>query len=230
MEKIAILGAGGQARCVLDLLLARNAVEPTCEVLGFIDDDPTAIGRELDGYPLLGTLDWLDGISPDSLRLLCGVGSPSSRMRMVAKASRKGFGFCSAIAPSAVLTPVFSMGRGVVVSALCHIANRAKLGDHVMVLSSCTIGHDVVVEDFCTISPGVRVSGNVQLGVGTEIGVGAVIIPNVRVGEWSIIGAGAVVVEDVPANVTVVGVPARVISRREQGWQDGSGGLDCLGL
>jgi len=39
-----------------------------------------------------------------------------------------------------------------------------------------------------------------------------------RVGEWSIVGAGAAVVKDVPPNVTVVGIPARVMRTRPEGW------------
>jgi serine acetyltransferase len=34
------------------------------------------------------------------------------------------------------------------------------------------------------------------------------------------VGAGAVVIDDVAANTTVVGCPARVVSRRSPGWQE----------
>jgi maltose O-acetyltransferase len=43
------------------------------------------------------------------------------------------------------------------------------------------------------------------------IGSGAVVIQGVRVGAGTTVGAGAVVVRDLPAGVTVVGVPARVV-------------------
>ena len=36
----------------------------------------------------------------------------------------------------------------------------------------------------------------------------------VEIGEWSVVGAGAVVVGDVPAGVTVVGVPAKILKER----------------
>ena len=39
-------------------------------------------------------------------------------------------------------------------------------------------------------------------------------IDKVSVGAWTIVGAGAAVVRDLPANVTAVGVPARVIKQR----------------
>jgi acetyltransferase EpsM len=40
----------------------------------------------------------------------------------------------------------------------------------------------------------------------------------VTVGEWTIVGAGAVVIADLPADVTAVGVPARIIRHRPAGW------------
>jgi len=44
---------------------------------------------------------------------------------------------------------------------------------------------------------------------------GATVINRVSIGDWTIVGAGAVVVDDLPAGVTAVGVPARVIVRHD---------------
>jgi maltose O-acetyltransferase len=43
------------------------------------------------------------------------------------------------------------------------------------------------------------------------LGGGAVVLPGVQIGENSVVGAGAVVTRDVPANVVVVGNPARIV-------------------
>jgi len=45
------------------------------------------------------------------------------------------------------------------------------------------------------------------------VGAGAMILPGVTVGENAIVGAGAIVTKDVPANMIVVGSPARVLRR-----------------
>ena len=76
---------------------------------------------------------------------------------------------------------------------------------------SCTIGHDAHLQDFVTLAPGVHVSGNVTIETGCYIGTGVTILEKIRIGEWSIIGAGAVVTGNIPANRTVVGVPAKVV-------------------
>ncbi len=46
------------------------------------------------------------------------------------------------------------------------------------------------------------------------IAIGAMILPGVTVGEGSVVTAGSVVTKDVPPNVIVSGVPARVVRRR----------------
>ncbi len=66
------------------------------------------------------------------------------------------------------------------------------------------------------VAPGPRrakVEGAKPITIGDNvwIGGGAIVLPGVSVGENSVIGAGAVVTRDVPANVVVVGNPARVV-------------------
>jgi acetyltransferase-like isoleucine patch superfamily enzyme len=87
------------------------------------------------------------------------------------------------------------------------------LGCNVQVNLDCTIGHDTVLEDEATLAPGVHVSGRVHIEQGAYIGTGAVIINGseshfLRIGRHAVVGAGASVIRDVPAETTVVGVPA----------------------
>jgi acetyltransferase EpsM len=67
------------------------------------------------------------------------------------------------------------------------------------------------VGDFVNINPAATICGWVNVGDGAFIGAGATIKDRISIGAWSIIGAGAVVVKNVPANVTVAGVPARIV-------------------
>jgi acetyltransferase-like isoleucine patch superfamily enzyme len=73
------------------------------------------------------------------------------------------------------------------------------------------VHHDCVIDDFVNLNPGVTLAGNVHVGEGSFIGVGATVIENLVIGEGSIVGAGAVVIKDLPAHVTAVGVPARIV-------------------
>ncbi len=80
------------------------------------------------------------------------------------------------------------------------------------------IGETAEVGDDCTIYHGVTLGGvnlgrgekrHPTLGKGVVVGAGAKILGGFTVGDNARIGSNAVVVREVPANVTVVGVPAR---------------------
>ena len=53
--------------------------------------------------------------------------------------------------------------------------------------------------------------GKVTIKKNVWIGMGAMICPGVTIGENSVVAAGAVVTKDVPDNVVVGGVPAKII-------------------
>lgn len=222
MQDIVILGAGGLAREALDVFNALNVSqrEPLYRVLGFIDENPDSHGISLNGIPVLGSFDWLKAHDPSRMWAVSCVGAPAIKLRLAHQAARWGIQFCTAVHPASTVTPFVSLGHGTIVTAGCILTNHISIGNHVYLNLSCTVGHDVVIEDYATINPGVRISGNVHIGSGCEIGTGAIIIQGITIGEWSIVGAGAVVVKDVPPNTTAVGVPARVIKRRESGWQE----------
>ena len=56
---------------------------------------------------------------------------------------------------------------------------------------------------------------NVIVGNSVFLGSSSVCNGQLKIGSNTIIGSGSVIIKDVPENVTVVGVPARVIKRRD---------------
>ena len=221
MRKVVIIGAGGFAREVLDVLEAVNNVDATYEILGFIVDPQYAKpGTILNDKPVLGGFDWLEAHREEVLAI-CGVGAPDLRYRMVARARSAGVRFFSVIHPGATLTRWTTIGEGTIITAGCILTNRIRIGDHVQVNLDCTVGHDAAIGDFVTLAPGVHVSGNVTLGEGASVGTGANIIEKKTVGAWSTLGAGTTVILDVPDNSTVVGVPGKVVKTRPAGWHSG---------
>ena len=216
-----ILGAGGFAREVLDIFDALNAERPSFDVLGFIVDAGCGTpGTLVNDRPILGDFGWLNG-KKGEVAAICGVGAPQTRMRMVHRAERLGVPFAAAIHPRALLTHRVSVADGVVIGAGCILTNNIRVGRHVHLNLDCTVGHDVVFEDFATTAPGVHVSGGVIFEEGSYAGTGVNIIEQKRIGTWSIIGAGSTVIHDVPPNTTAVGQPARVVETRDAGWQLG---------
>jgi acetyltransferase-like isoleucine patch superfamily enzyme len=80
--------------------------------------------------------------------------------------------------------------------------------------------HGVIIEDFVQIGSHCSIysvstidnkEGKVTLKRNCKIGSHSVVMPGVTVGENSVIGACSFVNKDIPANVIVAGVPAKVI-------------------
>jgi maltose O-acetyltransferase len=58
-----------------------------------------------------------------------------------------------------------------------------------------------------------RYDGDVYIGFGSWIGIGAVILPGVTVGRNCVIGANSVVVSNIPDHSIAVGSPARILNK-----------------
>lgn len=220
MNRVVVLGAGPLAREVLDVFLACNQHGSSYQIIGFIDENREKHGENLNGVPVLGDFSWFDAVDQSELCVIAGIGNPVSRRKVVNKALSHGLKFCNVVHPTAVLTPYVRFGTGNVVTAGSILTNQIRVENHVYVNLDCTIGHDCVIEDYCNISPGTHISGNVYIEQGCDIGTGAAIIQNIRIGHWTTVGAGAVVTKDLPRNVTAVGVPARIIKSRQEGWHE----------
>lgn len=78
------------------------------------------------------------------------------------------------------------------------------------------VGSDVILFPWITI--GLR-AGNFNgptVGDGVHVGTGSRVLGPLTLGNGSYVGANAVVISDVPADATVVGVPASPLPRREE--------------
>lgn len=218
LQQVAIIGAGGFAREVSDVFDAFNAIKPTFNVVGYIVDPQYGTsGTFINDRPILGGFDWL-AQQKNNVQVICGVGKPELRMRLVKRAQEIGVDFCSIVHPNATVTRWVTMGHGTVITAGCILTNQIQIGKHVHINLDCTIGHDAVIEDFVTLAPGVHLSGSVVLREGCYVGTGANIIDRTDIGAWSIVGAGSTIITDVPKNATAVGVPGKVIKFRPEGW------------
>ena len=80
----------------------------------------------------------------------------------------------------------------------------------VVIAGSAKIGNNCTISQFCTI--GSMHDSAAEIGDNVYIGPGVCIVENVKIGNNVTIGAGSVVIRDVPDNMTVAGVPAKIIS------------------
>ena len=206
---ILIIGAGGHGQVVADILLAnlksgRAADRP----IGFLDDDPTLRAKSFLGIPVLGLVDRLASIAHDAVIL--AIGNNRIRQTIFQRLLNNGENFANAVHPSAIIGTGVGLETGIVICAGVVINTGTKVGQNVILNTGCTVDHHNIIENHAHIAPGVHLGGDVTIGKGTLVGIGATVMPQRQVGCWSKVGAGAVVTRNVPAETTVVGIPAEV--------------------
>lgn len=91
----------------------------------------------------------------------------------------------------------------------CVVHDNAIIGDNCHIFQNVTLGS--------RWTNGVLDGGAPIVGNNVLIGAGAVILGDIKIGDNSNIGANAVVLEDVPEGCIAVGVPARIIRKKEEG-------------
>lgn len=210
MKQLIIYGAGGFAREVAWLVERINKVNPEWNILGYIDDNQDNHGMIINGYPILGGADYLDQF--ENIAVTIAVGKSITREKIVLKLlDKKQLYFPNLIDPSVIFSQEIKFGHGAIICANTVLTTNIEIGNFPIINLNCTVGHDVVIEDYVTLLPSVNISGNSLLQKCSDLGTQTIVIPQKTVGAYSIIGAGAVVTKDIPKNCTAVGIPANPI-------------------
>jgi sugar O-acyltransferase (sialic acid O-acetyltransferase NeuD family) len=184
-----VVGAGAQGRVVLDVWREQH---PDRSFV-FVDDDPSLWGSSVLGVPVEGGLNRL---TLEGQEAVVALGNNLVRQTLAQRLATQ-VSWARVIHPSAMVSAV--------------INTEARVGSHVVVNSGAIIEHDCVLEDFSSISPGVRMGGRVVVGVAAFLSTGVTVAPRIRIGAGTVVGAGAVVTSDLPEHVLALGVPARVV-------------------
>jgi sugar O-acyltransferase (sialic acid O-acetyltransferase NeuD family) len=208
MKDIVIIGAGGFGREVAWLIEDINKENTDWNILGFVDDNKEIHGTEMNGYEVLGDIEWLKS---QELNVVCAIGDPNTKKRTIERLKNSNNSFPVLIHPSVIYSDRVSFGGGTIICAANIITTDIKIGNHVIINLDCTIGHDAILGDYTTVLPSVNVSGFVVTDESVSIGTGSAIIQGVKIGKNTVVGAGSVVVKDLPENCTAVGAPAKPI-------------------
>lgn len=192
-----LYGASGHAKVIIDILHAQGI-----KIEALVDDNPNV--NQLLGYAVLnGQKEFGEAI--------ISIGDNRARKSISEKIVVKEYG--TAIHPSSVISPFAKIDSGTVVMQGTVIQSCTSIGQHCIVNTKASLGHDCKISDFVHISPGATLCGGVEVGEGTWIGAGSVVKQGVKIGSWTIVGAGSVVINDLPDNVLAVGNKCKVIKK-----------------
>lgn len=140
------------------------------------------------------------------------------------------------IEPGAIIRENVTIGNNAVIMMGAVLNIGASVGDNTMIDIGAKLGGRATVGKRCHIGAGAIIAGVIEPPSATPVvieddvmvGANAVIIEGIRVGKGSVVAAGAVVTKDVPENVVVGGVPAKIIKVKDAQTSDKTVQMDAL--
>lgn len=196
-DGIIILGAGGHAKVIADILLLRGE-----SFIGFLDDN--AVGTTLN-YPILGKISDVVNYS-EYCSFIIGIGNNETRRTIAGQYNVK---WRTAVHPTAIVARDVNIAEGSVVMAGAVINPSASIGKHSIINTSAVVEHDNRIGSFVHIAVGAKLGGLVSVGDDSWVGIGSSVRECVNICAKCMIGAGAAVISDIVEPGTYVGVPAK---------------------
>ena len=192
MKRIAVFGAGGHGKVVVDAIERNVGMAVAC----LVDDHPqpgaALLGHVVDGgrEALLARRGGVDGA-------IVAIGDNRARREVARWLDAQGFVLLSVVHPAAVLAPSAVVGPGTLVMPGAVVNADARIGANAIINSGAVVEHDCEVGEGAHIAPGAVLCGGACVGAGTLVGAGAVVLPGVTIGEALLVKAGTVVAKNV---------------------------------
>jgi len=207
LEPIVVLGSGGHAKVVIDILQSVGE----WEITGCVSPGQS---KSILGVRVLGD----DAILPDLLKsgvrnAFVAIGDNYLRQKIANHVWTIGFCSPNAISPRAIVSRYVKLGCGIAIMPGAVVNADTCVEDFAIINTGATVDHDSVIGSWAHIGPGANLAGEVHVGQGAFVGTGARVIPKRCIGDWTVVGAGAVVIRDLPAQSVFAGVPARELRR-----------------
>lgn len=209
MKYVIVIGSGGHAKVILDIIEKSND-----KVIGILDKNRMK-GEMILGYPVLGSeTEDKEKFRDDKTCFIIGIGNNEKRKK---EAELLKLPWYTAIHPSVQIGKSVEIGEGTVIMANAVINPDVKIGSHCIINTAACIDHDVVIGNYTHISPNAAIAGKSSIGEECHIGIGSSVIDNISICSGVKTGAGAVVPEDISVPGVYVGVPARMVRKRQKG-------------
>lgn len=204
-EKLIIIGAGGHSKSVVDSINQ----EIYC-IEGFLDDNKTGMHM---GYPIIGKkLEDIDKY--ENYKYFVAIGNIGARRMWFETLQKHNLDIINIIDETAMISSSSKIGIGNFIGKYSIINADAIIGDNNIINTKALVEHECIVGNHTHLSTNSVINGNVIIKDCVFLGSCAVCIGQLTVGENSIIGAGSVIINDVEDDVTVVGVPGRVVKKK----------------
>ena len=151
--------------------------------------------------------------------VLIAIANSQIREKLANQLVMDGLQLWTVQADNVVMMDNIEIAEGAALSPFVSITSNIKIGKCFHANLYSYVEHDCVIGDYVTFAPGVKCNGNIHIEDHAYIGTSAVIKQGTPdkplvIGKGAIVGMGAVVTKSVPAGVTVIGNPARILEKK----------------
>lgn len=186
---IIIIGGGGHASVLVDILLKQNR-----DIYGIISPQSLLQREVFKGIKVFKDNSDIKQFDFKTIRLVNGVGMiPGSdlRFKLFTYFSKLGYKFESVICESAFVSKYSVIGTGAQILSNSVIQTGSKIGTQTIINNGAIVEHDCKISKHCHLAPNAVLCGDVDIGSFSFIGAGATVIQNCKIPNRSVIGAGA---------------------------------------
>ncbi|CAI3159433.1 GDP-perosamine N-acetyltransferase [Acinetobacter calcoaceticus] len=213
----AIYGASGCGRSLMPVARQQLQRQGDTAEIYFIDDSLTEL-RLVNGHKAINYHAFKD-LNASNKWVLIAIANSQIRQKLAEKIIADGMQLWSIKADNTVIMDNVEMSEGAALSPFVSITSNIKIGKCFHANLYSYVEHDCMIGDYVTFAPGVKCNGNIRIEDHAYIGAGAVIKQGTPekplvIGKGAVVGMGAVVTKSVPAGLTVVGNPARILERK----------------
>lgn len=211
MKNIYILGVGHNTPVLIELAELNGY-----NIKGLYHYEEGMTGQTICGYPIIGT--YTDLFSKNDLKdmyFALSMGNNKVRCDLYHQIINKKGLIPSLIHPTASVSKYATIEEGVVIQANATIQPDATIKKNTVISFNVGITHNTTIEEGCYIAGKSIVGAYVHIKEQAFIGMGSTIVSGKvpYIGSNAIIGAGSVVIKAVKENTTVVGNPAKELSK-----------------
>ena len=187
-EPLLLIGAGGHARSIIDILHTSES----WHIYGLVGL-PDQVNQQILGHRVIGCDNDLSAIynrCQNAFLSVGHIGTSAQRLALVSLMNSLGFHIPTLISKNSYVSPYAHLGIGTLIGHGAIVNAGARIGDHCIINSNALIEHDVTVGDHTHVSTGTLVNGGVEIGSSCFIGSGSVIREGIRLPTQTVISAG----------------------------------------
>jgi sugar O-acyltransferase (sialic acid O-acetyltransferase NeuD family) len=185
MRRLIIIGAGGHARSIADIVLEQGEYS----LVGFVDDAYPDLESVWE-FPILGKVDTAAGFRGMAECAFVAIGNNRVRESLFQVLADTRFELPNIVHPRAIVSSRAILGRGVAIMAGAVVGTEAMLGDGAIVNASAVVDHHARVENFGHLGVNAAMAGGSKLGLGAWMQAGSAIGYGVEVPAGRILAPG----------------------------------------